>query len=270
MSYRKFAYVYDRLMADMPYSEWLRFAGYCWSKYGAPETVVDLGCGTGSIAIPLAQSGLNVTGIDRSEDMLAVARQKTDELRRTSPFPSGGSVTWLLQDMREWELPQPVDCVISFCDCLNYLLEEDDVIRTFSQVHRGLNEAGLFIFDVHTPYLLQRYAEEQPFMLNEDDIAYIWTCELDERRCQIEHQLTIFAVLDGADAGIGGGEARRPGAGEKWYRRIEETHVQRAYPLDWLESRLKETGFSEVRSYADFSWRPPAEHTERAFLVARK
>ena len=57
---------------------------------------------------------------------------------------------------------------------------------------RGLSQAVLFLFDVHTPEQLFAYADSQPFFLNEDDVAYIWTSELDEERVQIEHELTIF------------------------------------------------------------------------------
>ncbi len=75
-AYRQFASVYDRLMEDMPYSDWLRFARESWERYGIPKTVVDLGCGTGSLAIPLARSGFEVFAIDLSADMLTIGRSK--------------------------------------------------------------------------------------------------------------------------------------------------------------------------------------------------
>jgi ubiquinone/menaquinone biosynthesis C-methylase UbiE len=79
MSYERFAYTYDRLMREMPYGDWLRFAREAWNEYGiTPKTIVDLGCGTGNIAIPLGLEGFDVTGIDLSEDMLAVALQKAE------------------------------------------------------------------------------------------------------------------------------------------------------------------------------------------------
>src|SRR5690606_20887114 len=175
-AYKQFASVYDRLMEDMPYAEWLRFARQIWEKRNMPETVVDLGCGTGSIAIPLAKSGFRVFGIDLSADMLTIARSKWDD--NMGRGPSGaGSIRWLQQDMRDWELPEAVDTVLSFCDCINYLLEERDVEAAFRRTWRGLKEGGVFLFDVHAPRQLERYAEEQPFTLDERDVAYIWTSE---------------------------------------------------------------------------------------------
>jgi len=252
MSYERFAYSYDRLMESMPYGDWLRFTRECFQRYALqPVTVADLGCGTGTIAIPLAAEGYRVTGIDLSEDMLAVAAQKAEA--HSAPMKSG-AIRWIQQDLREWELEEQVDAAISFCDCINYLLEEEDVIQTFRQTYAGLKPGGLFLFDVHTPEQLFAYADAQPFFLNEDDVAYIWTSELDEDRVQIEHELTIFAQE--GPSGL--------------FRRIDETHVQRAYPLRWLEDQLRTAGFAEVQMTADFTWASPTTQTERAFFIARK
>lgn len=254
MAYEKFAYTYDLLMEDMPYPQWIRFARQIWDQYGSPRTVVDLGCGTGNIAIPLAQTGLHVTGIDLSADMLAVARDKEEQHRKRSSFAPGGGLLWLEQDICEWALPERVDSVISFCDCLNYLTEEEQLLEAFRQTYDGLVEGGTFLFDMHTEAQLKAYAEMQPFWLKDELVSYIWTCELDEARCEIEHDLTIFLKDEGAPV----------------YRRIDEVHVQRAYKLDWLEQALYRSGFSKVMRFADFKLQPSDERTERAFFVAIK
>jgi SAM-dependent methyltransferase len=256
VAYAQFAYQYDRLMSDMPYPSWLSFLRQCWDHYNVnPHTLVDLGCGTGSLSLPLAQSGIQVTGIDISTDMLAVAHDKSEDLRRLSRFVKGGSVQWIEQDMREWALPNTVDCVISFCDCLNYLTEEEDVQQALERTFAGLTSGGLFIFDVHAPRQLVGYAESQPFIMDEPDIAYIWTCEYDEARMEIEHHLSIFD--------------RQSVKGTELYRRIEETHIQRAYTQHWIEAQLKACGFELLSVSADFTFDSPVEQSERLFFVAR-
>lgn len=255
-SYRKFAYVYDELMEDMPYPDWIRFARTAWERYGMPRTVVELGCGTGSITIPLVNSGFEVTGMDLSPDMLAVARRKLEQTPRGSRLFREGSVRWVQQDMRDWQMPEPVDSVISFCDCLNYLLEQEDIIRTFKRTFEGLKQGGTFIFDVHHPNTLKRYEEEQPFIWDEKSVSYIWTCERDAYRNEIEHHLTIFA--------------REQEQGADMYRRFEETHVQRAYDPDWIRVELAKCGFSDVKCYADFEWVEASEDAARLFFVAVK
>lgn len=253
-AYRQFATVYDRLMADMPYPQWLQFADACWQQYGKPRTVVDLGCGTGSIAIPLARQGYQVYAIDLSSDMLAIGQSKWDDTLRSGGQPKG-AITWLQQDMTEWGLGEQVDSVISFCDCVNYLTEEEDVAAAIEATFRALKPGGVFLFDIHSPSTIERYANEQPFVLDEPDVAYIWTCELDEERVEIEHQLTIFA----REEGRGGNFAR-----------IEETHVQRAYDAAWLKELLVGAGFSKVELFADFKLEPATDEAERLFFAAVK
>ncbi|MFB5677224.1 class I SAM-dependent DNA methyltransferase [Paenibacillus terreus] len=255
-SYRKFAYVYDELMEDMPYPEWLRFARKAWEKHGMPHSVAELGCGTGAITIPLVNSGFEVTGIDLSSDMLAVARSKMEATSQGRRLFREGSVRWLQQDMRDWRLPEPVDTVISFCDCLNYLLEEEDIARVFRRTYDGLKPGGTFLFDVHHPNTFRRYDEEQPFVLDERSISYIWTCELDVQRCEIEHRLSIFA--------------RAETEGRNLYERFEEVHVQRAYDPEWMRTELVKAGFREVRVYADFEWVEAGDDASRLFYVAIK
>jgi SAM-dependent methyltransferase len=255
MRYRQFSSIYDRLMADMPYDDWVRFAERTWAAFGIrPATVVDLGCGTGSVSIPLSALGYRVVGIDLSDDMLAIARYK-DEQSRSRTLAAGSSlpIEWHQQDMREWEAAEPVDAVVSFCDCLNYLTEEQDVVRTFRATYANLAPGGVFAFDVHTPGQLDAYAATQPFTLDEDDVAYIWTCDYDDERREIEHSITFFAA---EPSGL--------------FRRFEETHVQRAYPLQWLQRELAAAGFADIRITADFSDKPPALDSQRAFFAALK
>jgi SAM-dependent methyltransferase len=255
-AYRQFASVYDRLMEDMPYSDWLRFARESWERYGIPKTVVDLGCGTGSLAIPLARSGFEVFAIDLSADMLTIGRSKWEGSPQQAIRSNAGSIRWLQQDMRSWELPEPVDTVISFCDCVNYLTEEPDVEAAFRATYNGLKPGGVFLFDVHPRKTIERYAKEQPFVLDERDVAYIWTCELDEKRTEIEHRLTIFAK-----------EGDRQ---EERFARIEEVHIQRAYDAAWLREALGRAGFSRIDSFADFKLELPNLNTERLFFAAVK
>ncbi|MFS1513573.1 class I SAM-dependent DNA methyltransferase [Chengkuizengella sp. SCS-71B] len=252
MSYEGFANYYDVLMEDMPYSQWIEFAESCWNKHGKPKTVVDLGCGTGNISIPLAKKGYQVYGIDLSSDMLTVATQK--EINYMSTIKqNGGSITWLEQDMKDLELPSSVDCIISFCDCYNYITDESHIIQSFQKVYEHLEHKGLFIFDMLTESQFQFYAEEQPFTYNEENLSYIWTCDYDTRHQEIEHDLTIFAQQSSSN-----------------YLKINEIHTQRAYSLEWIKSQLSHAGFINISSYGDFEFESPNDATNRVFFVANK
>jgi SAM-dependent methyltransferase len=257
-SYEQFAYVYDELMADMPYTEWLRFARQGWDTYGKPKSIVDLGCGTGSLAIPLASEGYRVTGIDLSSDMLAVAHQKLDQSPAGSRLLREGRIRLVQQDMREWKIPDEVDSVISFCDCLNYLVEDGDLEQAFQRTYAALKPGGSFLFDVHHPRQFEKYVAEQPFIYDEENISYIWVCDYEPSLHEIEHQLTIFARAEGQSGG------------QDLFQRFEEIHVQRAYDPEWITSQLHAVGFTSVHTFGDFTWNQPTDETSRLFYIALK
>jgi SAM-dependent methyltransferase len=251
--YGAFAYVYDRLMADMPYGEWLGWLDAYWTaRGGRPSDVVDLGCGTGTLAIPLAQEGSRVIGVDLSADMIEVARRKEAAVRSELAVP--GQLEWVVGDMREWRSPSPVDAVVSLCDCLNYLTEEADVARAFGSAFATLKPGGVFLFDMHHSNQLDAYMANEPFCHDDDEASYIWTCELDEETSTIAHRLTFF---------VRGADGR--------YDRSIETHRQRVYSEATIRKLLADAGFAGIETYADFTFDPIDEdETTRMFFAATK
>lgn len=250
-----FATLYDRLMQDMPYEDWQRFVREAWSKYELePQTVVDLGCGTGRNTTALAQAGLHMIGIDLSEHMLAVAHQRSE---RATPHiqAAGGSVRLLQQDMREWNVGRPVDSVLCLCDGMNYLLADDDVRTTIATVFQGLRDGGLFVFDVLTEAQYIHYAQHEPYTYDDDDLAYIWYSEWDQEARIMTHELTMFV---------------QERLHSDRFQRVQEVHRQRAYSQSELMSWLREAGFRHVDCFADFTWQPPQENTARIFICAQK
>jgi len=244
MAYAQMAAVYDRLMADSPYAEWLDWVERNWAKGEKPKQVIDLGCGTGTIAIPLAKRGYRVTGVDLSAEMLAVAY---DKMRLAQV-----DVVWVEQDMRELELPQ-ADAVISLCDSLSYLTEEAGVQETFRRVFAHLADGGSFLFDVHSPHKMLHVFGDETFTYADEEVSYIWQCFCDPLRLEVEHQLTFFI--------------RQPVG---LYERVEEEHWQRAYQPVQLIRWLADAGFADIVVTADFTGLPPQETSERLFFAARK
>ncbi|MBO8164155.1 MAG: class I SAM-dependent methyltransferase [Brevibacillus sp.] len=250
MAYQHLAAVYDKLMEEAPYQSWLqwlrRHLPADEAREAAPLTIIDLGCGTGNIAIPLAKEGYRVIGVDASADMLAIASEKMRKARV--------DVTWVEQDIRRLSLDE-ADAVISFCDSLSYLLEEGDVQETFRRVYRHLRPGGQFLFDVHSPYKILHVFGDNTFTLLDDDqdINYVWQCVCDPLRLEVEHQLCFFLRQSNG-----------------LYRRVEEVHTQRAYHPLMMINWLRQAGFVDIVLTADFASQPPGEHSERLFFAARK
>jgi len=246
MSYQDFAYLYDALMQDAPYEEWLKFLEEINVKYQhKAKKVLDVGCGTGAIAIPLAQKGLDVIGIDLSEDMLAVAQNKSAEL--------GMNIQWLQQDMTQLELTLPVDTILCLCDSINYVLEDSEVQKTFQGFFDYLIEDGLLLFDTHSIYKMEHIFAEQTYGSSDEELSYLWQCHYDEETKIVEHELSFFVQHE-----------------DGLYQRYDELHQQKALPIERYIELLERVGFTVLQVSADFTHEQPGAMSERIFFVARK
>ncbi|MES2767417.1 MAG: class I SAM-dependent methyltransferase [Bacteroidota bacterium] len=153
---------YDQLFKSSPQSIsfWLGQAKIFGGK------VLELACGTGRIAIPLALDGNDVTGIDISAEMLEIARKKSQSV--------GISAKWIHADMRDFSLKEKFDCIILAGNSLCHLLTIEDFEKCMACVKNHLAEDGKFIIDVFTPGLkiLSRDPDERfPFSEYQDAVS---------------------------------------------------------------------------------------------------
>jgi ubiquinone/menaquinone biosynthesis C-methylase UbiE len=247
MTYERFAYVYDELMKDAPYEKWLMILTAKLEQYGIDgRKVLDLACGTGEMTVELAQHGFEVTGVDLSDEMLLVANEKAVKL--------GLSIPLFQQNMAELEGLGQFDCVTIFCDSLNYLRDEEDIVKTFSRVHEHLKDGGLFMFDIHSLYKMEEVFSDHTFAVNGEEVSYIWDCFPGEEPYSVEHDLSFF-VRD-EESGL--------------YDRFDELHYQRTYPVEQYKKWLEQAGFTVSEILADLEEAPLVTETERILFVASK
>lgn len=247
MTYERFAYVYDELMKDAPYEKWLMILTAKLEQYGiGGRKVLDLACGTGEMTVELAQHGFDVTGVDLSDEMLLVANEKAVKL--------GLSIPLFQQNMAELEGLGQFDCVTIFCDSLNYLRDEEDIVKTFSRVHEHLKDGGLFLFDVHSIYKMEEIFRDNTFAVNGEEVSYIWDCFPGEEPYSVEHDLSFFVRDD--ESGL--------------YDRFDELHYQRTYPVEQYKKWLEQAGFTVSEILADLEDAPLVAETERILFVASK
>lgn len=141
-AFHEYAAYYDLLYADKDYLRECDFLESVFRNYSGPAvpSILDIGCGTGGHALPLQSHGHQVTGIDRSEAMLAVARQKASDARASIPFH--------VMDMLDFKLEQQFDGAICMFASLGYFSQTGDLLRALANIRSHLRDGALFIFDV--------------------------------------------------------------------------------------------------------------------------
>ena len=143
LAYRRFAEAYDwEGSLDFSRQAFRRVTAVCRERGLSPGRQLDLGCGTGTLAVLMADAGWEVVGLDASEAMLTQAKQKA--------LDAGQSVEFIRQDMRQCRLAVPVNLVTSIYDTLNHLLFPEDLEAAFHAAAGALRPGGLFVFDVNS------------------------------------------------------------------------------------------------------------------------
>ncbi len=276
-AYSDFATVYDTFMDETPYEVWGDYVAELIDEYGisrpytepgsgtesAPDAeeiedteaallqernlVVELGCGTGSFTQIMKKKGYDIMGIDMSPEMLNIARNKAAE--------AGLDIMYLEQDMRELDLYCTAGTIVSVCDSINYLIEDEDVIETFRLVNNFLYPGGIFIFDFNTLYKYRDVIGDATIAENREDCSFIWDNYYHEEEHINEYDLTIFVRTSGE---------------KDVFRRFSETHYQRGYTVEDMKYYLKEAGLELVTIVDADTHKAPTAESQRIYIVARE
>lgn len=247
-AYTTFAPLYDAMMHDVDYDRWAaRLDALLRATLPQADgaAIADCACGTGALSIRLARLGYRVTGIDRSEDMLRVAQEKTRKL--------GLRIPYVCMDMCHLELHHPVDAVNCGCDGVNYLTSRAALLAFFEAAHAALRPGGVLLFDVSTRHKLADVLGGNCFGEDLPDCTYLWRNAYDPERKLIEMQLHVFVP-----------------APDGRYTRFDEVHVQRAHSRTELEHALAQSGFTDIQAFDGLTDAPPGERSERIQYICRK
>ena len=244
-AYSEFAGVYDMFMDNIPYREWGEYLIDLLKEYEINDgLLLDLGCGTGTMTEILSEAGYDMIGVDNADEMLNIAISKREQ--------SGHDILYLNQDMREFELYGTVRGIVSICDSINYITEEDDLLQVFKLVNNYLDIGGLFIFDLNTEYKYRQIGDAT-IAENREEGSFIWENNYYEEDMINEYDLALF---------IRGEDGR--------YDRYMENHLQRAYPLDRVKELIEEAGLEFVTAYDAFTREPVKAESERVYVIARE
>ncbi len=242
-TYETFAKIYDEVMDENLYLDWLDFT--CRHLKKEQQELLELACGTGILSVELANLGFNVTGLDLSEDMVKLAKERVES--------DDEGLTFVTGDMLALTETNRYDAVTCYSDSLCYMKDQDSVIKVFKGVYESLKNQGTFIFDVHSTYQMAVGFSEYSYHYQTDEFAFLWESYPGDFDHSVEHFLTFF-VPDGKGK----------------FERFDELHEERTYEIETYEKLLKAAGFSFIEVYADFEDEAPNEESARWFFVCHK
>lgn len=241
-SYTDFSQYYDGFMhEDFNYEQITDYIENIFTIYGInPNLVCELACGTGNITLPLARRGYEMIAVDKSYEMLDIARKK-----------SNGDVLFLNQDMTKLDLYGSVDAVICMIDGINYILNPYSLFNMFKRIKTCfLEPGGIFLFDISSEYKLKKQIGNNTFVYSGDEVFYSWENRFVKNMSDM--YLTFFVKNKNGS-----------------YKRFAERHVQRAYRKDEIIKMLKKAGFSKIDTFDGMTFSQVKENSDRIVFAAR-
>lgn len=245
MAYNEFAYFYDEFNSAADYDALFRYVQGELAAHGvAGGILADLGCGTGDLTLMLTQAGYDVIGIDRSEEMLSVLREKADELGLS------GRLLLLRQDLLELDLYGTIRAAVSTFDTFSHIGPLERFEQAIRKAAYFMEKGGVFLFDLNTPYKYEHILAGQTFDIEAEDATCRWTnlYEAEEARVRISIDIDYF------DTG----------------EHFQETFYEYSYPLQTVLTLLERYGFRAARLVDGEDFGPVRADSPRWIITAVK
>ncbi len=236
--YSLFASVYDRMMDNIPYDEMESYLIQLFYRFGvrACGDIAEIGCGTGEMTERLCLDGFRMTGIDLSAEMLKIAQSK----------PGAGDIEYLEHDMRSFKLRDKQDAVICVGDGMNYMRSVADLSAVMKAAKSNLREGGVFIFDLKTEYLFQKFLDGKKYKDKINGVICNWKNSYDA--ADRTHHYYLEFSKDGKNIG-------------------QEEHCQHVFTASEIKAAAVAAGFDHAVAYEAFTFRKPHKNCERIYII---
>ncbi|MDB5073886.1 MAG: class SAM-dependent methyltransferase [Chloroflexi bacterium] len=242
--------LYDIMHAD--HTEDMRFLEEFTGLLGDEPQVLELGCGTGRLLVPLLDAGATVVGLDRGAEMLKVARE------RLALYAD--RVTLVEGDMRHFDLHRTFDLVVIGLNTFMHMLTTADQLACLECIRRHLRPAGLVLLDLANPHAVLRdtpmgvvqHRFTRPAPLSPDTTVTLWSTTLVATARQLTQTSLFFD-----EAVSSSGQLRRS---------VTDVYLRLVYRYE-LELLLNRAGFSVRNLYGDYESSPFDDDSERLICV---
>lgn len=247
-AYGMFAQFYDTLLREegFDYSFLADHLLRVFREYAGkePQTMLDLACGTGSLALQLYHRGKDMIAVDGSPEMLAIAQEKC--------FREQADILFVCQELSELDLYGTVQGAVCTLDSINHLIVQADLEAFFKRLYCFLEPGSFFLFDCNTRYKQETVLADNCFVLETDQLFCVWQNSYDAQTQLTEIELDFFVQ-----------EA-------PFYRRYRETFAERVYSPQALEGMLKAAGFCLIDILDGYTMDHPTPKCERNLLIAKR
>ena len=215
MAYNEFAYFYDEFNGEADYDALYQAVVQRLQAHGITDGLVaDLGCGTGELTLMLAQAGYDMIGVDQSEEMLCVVRDKAEQLGLAA------GLMLLQQDILQLELYGTIRAAVSTFDTLNHVPDLDGAIRSAAFF---MEKGGVFVFDMNTPYKHTQVLGCNEFRIEGPDADCVWQNHSQPEQGRVKIELAIHDHTTGET--------------------FREAFYEYTYPLEQVKALLEKHGF---------------------------
>lgn len=249
----QYARYYDLLYGDKDYAAETRYVAELITRHCPnASTVLDLGCGTGKHAVELAKLGFSVHGVDISEPMLKLARQ-----RSAGSGIATERIAWSLGDVRSFRVPRQFDIVLAMFHVASYQATAEDLSRLFETAHAHLRPGGVFAFDFwYGPAVVAMRPSERVKRVENDEYRLMRLAqpEVDANAGYVDVHYTLVA--------------RDKTRGETEV--VEETHRMRYLFIPETERLLTKAGFFVAQFGEWLSAAEPSASTWSVVAVATR
>ncbi len=246
-NFETYSKYYDLLYFDKDYQAETNYVVELIKRYNnGSKSVLELGSGTGKHAFLLAERGYKILGIERSAEMVAIANEQKDE-----------NVNFVIADITEFKLKSSFDVATSLFHVVSYLTSNDDLIKTFKNVHQHLNKDGVFIFDVwHSPAVNHQIPEKRTKVLKNDSIEVVRratpTIDVEKNVVEVNYDITVTTLADHST------------------EQIEERHPMRHFSTPEIKLLAFATGFEFLHAEEYLTKASPSEKTWGVCYVLKK
>ncbi len=246
-TFNAYSRYYDLLYKDKDYKSESAYVVEKLKKYfNNPNSILELGCGSGSHANYLCKDGFSVFGIERSVQMVEEAKNK-----KINNFEI------LNSDICVFRIDKKFDCAISLFHVISYVTENSELIKCFQLTNQHLVKNGIFLFDVwFTPAVHALKPERRVKKMEDEDTAVVRTAESKMNFMKNTVAVNFFVEV-------------RDKASDKKVE-LNEVHSMRHFSIPEIEMLATQTGFEILEVEEFLSAKAPGDDTWAVSFILKK